>query len=137
MSSRHSAFIAAASVILCAAPLSAQIALLPDSAPVATLVTMTVTADAPTTNWFVRAATLRQAVVDLAEGNRQLAETLRRSDAEIVRLQTRLDSLKQVDARRRARLATLRDSISSTRARRQALEVKLAERAFGTVPPPE
>jgi len=137
MSSSQSAFIAVASVILCAAPLSGQTALLPDSAPVATLVTMTVTADAPSSNWVVRAAALRQSVVDLAEGNRQLAQTLRRSDAEIVRLQTRLDSLKQVDARRRARLATLRDSISSTRARRQALEVKLAKREFRIVPPPE
>jgi hypothetical protein len=137
MSSIPRVLFAAASVVLCAAPLSGQIALVSDSVPVATLVTVTVTADAPSSNWFMRAAALRQSVVDLAEGNRQLAQTLRRSDAEIVRLQTRLDSLKRVDAGRRARLVTLRDSISSTRARRQMLEAKLAEREFGAVPPPK
>jgi hypothetical protein len=137
MSSIHYALLTAASVILCAAPLSGQMAVATDAPPVATLATVTVIDDAPRENWFVRAATLRQAVIDLAEGNRQLAQTLRRSDEEIVRLQTRLDSLKRVDAGRRARLATLRDSISSTRARRQFLEARLAEREAGRTPPPE
>jgi hypothetical protein len=52
-------------------------------------------------------------------------------------LQTRLDSLKRIDAERRAGLAVLNDSISTTRERRQALERALAEREAGRNPPPE
>ena len=106
----------------------------PDTLKVGTLATVVVVA-ASEPNWFVRAFERRQTVVELSAENRRLERTLRRYDAQVARLEVRLDSLKRVEATRRAGLAALDDAISATRARRAALEARLAE-LVATDPPP-
>jgi hypothetical protein len=120
----HMPVIGTVFAILCATSAGAQ-APMPDSTRVGTLPTVTVTADAPGGNWLTRAWDRRQAVVSLMEENRRLAGVLRREDARVARLEKHLDSLKRVDAERRAALATIQDSVTAVRARRLALEARL------------
>ena len=94
----------------------------------------TVTISAESGNWFTRADDRRREVLALMEENRRLAQELRREDARVARLQTRLDSLKQVEATQQAALATIMDSVAATRARRRALEAKIGA---GEIPHPQ
>jgi predicted nuclease with TOPRIM domain len=119
----RTSILGAALVVVSAASLSAQTGAAPDSTRVATLATVTVTAESG--NWFTRADDLRRDVVNLMAENRRLAQELRREDARVARLQTRLDSLKQVEAAQQAAIRSITDSVAATRARRRALEAKV------------
>jgi hypothetical protein len=123
-----------ATVAVPAASSYAQSGSQPDTLKVGTLATVVVVA-APEPNWFVRAFERRKTVVELSAENRRLERTLRRYDAQVARLEVRLDSLKSVEASRLAGLAAIDDSISATRARRAALEARLAE-IIAADPPP-
>jgi hypothetical protein len=125
----------AVACVLSAQPLAAQAGQPPESAKVPTLATVTVTGE-PDGNWFVRAVERRQTVVDLAAENRRLRHVLRSYDGQVARLETRLDSLKGVEASKRSVLSVLDDSIAATRARRAALERRLADVEARTQPPP-
>jgi predicted RNase H-like nuclease (RuvC/YqgF family) len=118
----HESIIVAGLLLVSAASLSAQTAP-PDSTKVTTLATVTVTAESG--NWFTRADDLRRSVVALTTENRRLALELRRQDAQVDRLEVRLDSLKRVEAEQKRAISTIADSIAATRARRQALEARV------------
>lgn len=118
----HESIIVAGLLLVSAASLSAQTAS-PDSTKVATLATVTVTAESG--NWFTRADDLRRSVVALTAENRRLAHELRRQDAQVDRLEVRLDSLKKVEAEQKRAISTIADSIAVTRARRKALEARV------------
>jgi hypothetical protein len=115
--------IAAALFALSASSIAAQTSSPPDSTRVTTLATVTVTAERG--NWFTRAHELRQSVLTLMTENRRLTHELRRQDAHVLQLETRLDSLKQVEAEKQATIVAIADSISATRARRRALEARV------------
>jgi hypothetical protein len=121
-----------AALALAAAPLSAQTAPPVDTTKVATLPVITVTAS--TGNRLTRAAELRKQIVELLAENRRLANTLRRDDAIVSRLELRLDSLRRVEADRQGVLSALTDSISETRARNRALEARI-QAAEARIPP--
>jgi len=116
----RTSILGAALVVLSAASLSAQTVSAPDSTRIATLATVTVTAESG--NWFTRADDRRRDVVRLMAENRRLAQELRRDDAHVARLEIRLDSLKRVEAAQQLAIATITDSVAATRARRRALE---------------
>ena len=119
----HTLLISAALMVSSSASLSAQTAGAPDSTRVTTLTTVTVTAQSG--NWLTRADDLRNAVTMLTAENRRLAGELRRQDARVVVLATRLDSLQKVEADQQAAIATITDSVASTRARRRAIEARI------------
>jgi hypothetical protein len=119
----HRFLIGAALIVLSAASLSAQTAGVPDSTRLTTLTTVTVTAQSG--NWLTRADDLRNAVIFLTAENRRLTGELRRQDARVVVLATRLDSLQKLEAEQQAAIATIADSVASTRARRRAIEARI------------
>jgi hypothetical protein len=114
---------AGAVVILSAASLSAQTAPTPDSARVATLPTVTVTAESG--NWLIRVDDQRRMLIDAVAENRRLANELRQHDARVVQLTIRLDSLKRVEFVQKIAIAAIDDSVAATRARRRALEARV------------
>jgi hypothetical protein len=118
----HESIIVAGLLLVSAASLSAQTAS-PDSTKVTMLATVTVTAEPG--NWFTRADDLRRSVVALTAENRRLAHELRRQDAQVDRLEVRLDSLKKVEVEQKRAISTIADSIAVTRARRKALEARV------------
>ena len=120
----HIAVIAAASVMLSAASLSAQTTPEPDTTKLGRLATVTITAE-PSGNRFTRAAEAREGVLFLIEENRKLTRELRRSDAQVNHLATRLDSLQRVEAEGKRALAVTQDSISALRTRRAAIEARI------------
>lgn len=119
----HGSLIGAALVVTSAATLSAQTVPARDSARVTTLTTVTITAESP--NWFSQADDLRKGVIMLDADTRRLANELRRHDAHVALLATRLDSLKTVEAEQMAAIATIDEAVAKTRARRQALEARI------------
>lgn len=119
----RTSIVGAALVVLSAASLSAQTASATDSTRIATLATVTVTAESG--NWFTRADDRRRDVLRLMAENRRLTQELRREDAHVARLEIRLDSLKRVEAAQHVAIATITDSVAATRARRRALEASL------------
>src|SRR5688572_24337380 len=119
----HGFLLGAALLVSSAASLSAQTAGAPDSTRVTTLTTVTVTAQSG--NWLTTADDLRNAVVMLTAENRRLARELRREDARVMALATRLDSLQKIEAEQQAAIATIADSVASTRARRRAIEARI------------
>ena len=120
----HIAVIAAASVMLSAASVSAQTTLEPDTTKLGRLTTVTITAER-SGNRFTRAAEAREGVLFLIEENRRLTRELRQSDARVDHLATRLDSLHRVEAAGQLALAVTQDSIVALRARRAALEARI------------
>jgi chromosome segregation ATPase len=114
----------AAAVLICAsaASISAQTAPAPDSAKVAKLATVTVTAQG---NWFTRADDLRNSIIDAMAENRRLEGELLKQDAQIQQLSTRLDSLKRIEFVQKVKIAAIDDSVAATRARRRALEARV------------
>ena len=120
----HIAVLAGACLALSATTLSAQSAETPDSTKVGRLATVTVTAE-PAGNAFSRAADARAGVLFLIEENRKLTRELRLSDAKVVHLATKLDSLQRVEAAHLNALAVTTDSIAALRARRAALEARI------------
>ena len=120
----HIAVIAAASVVLSAASLSAQTTLEPDTTKLGRLTTVTITAER-SGNRFSRAYDDRQGVLFLMEENRKLMRELRVSNEKVDHLVTRLDSLQGVEAARKRALAVTQDSIAALRVRRAALEARI------------
>ena len=120
----HIAGLAAAGVLLSAASLSAQSTSEPDTSKLGRLATVTVTAER-SGNRFSRAADARAGVLFLIEENRKLMRELRVSDARVLQLATRLDSLHRVEAAEKRALAVTSDSLAVLRSRRAALEARI------------
>ena len=120
----HIAVLATACVILSGASLSAQTTSEPDTTKLGRLATVTVTAER-SGNRFTRAAEAREGVLFLIEENRRLTRELRQSDARVVHLATKLDSLQRIETEKREALAVTTDSIATLRARRAAIEARI------------
>ena len=67
----------------------------------------------------------RQTVIDLERGNRQLERQLAEYDRRIVRLETKLDSLKAREAEMQRQIQMIDSAAAATRAARLALEARL------------
>src|SRR5688572_347738 len=119
----HRSILAFALFLVGATSASAQTVAIPDSTRVATLPTVTVSAESGT--WFTRADGLRKSVAAAMAENRRLAGILREQDEREIRLAQRLDSLKRIEFVQKVAIAAIDDSVAATRARRRALEARI------------
>ena len=129
----HRSVVAMALFFVGASTASAQTATTPDTTKVATLATVTVSAESGT--WFTRADGRRTSVITAMAENRRLAGILREHDEQAMRLALRLDSLKRIEFVQKVAIAAIDDSVAATRARRRALEARLLA-AEAKVPQP-
>jgi hypothetical protein len=119
----HRSLITLALLLIGATSASAQTAPVPDSAKVATLATVTVSAESGT--WLTRSDDLRKSITSAMAENRRLASQLREHDERAMRLAIRLDSLKRIEFVQKIAIAAIDDSVAATRARRRAIEARI------------
>ncbi len=119
----HRSILVIALLVVGSFPALAQTVTTADSTKVATLPTVTVSAQSGT--WFTRSDDLRKSVTAAMAENRRLASVLREHDEHAMRLALRLDSLKRIEFVQKVAIAAIDDSVAATRARRRALEARV------------